>query len=138
MAKTTYRLLDQSEHATVLAGIPVFTALVSGEVAASVLVAEDEAGALLAAWSLLLIPHAEPLWVAEPARHRPRFLVGLFEAMQGLLESAGWRRGAVIVTEEDQVRGILDRLGFQRLGTAHLLPVISVREPVGDEGRATV
>ena len=131
------RLLDPSEHAQ-LAQLPGFDQL-NGTLprqdhmqvlVAEALGAEDQpTGEILGFWALVLVPHAEPLWVAPNAR-RTSGLAGnvtlaLLDGMQALMSAQDMTQGAVFTIDvgaTPQMPALVEKLGCRRLGDAWVLP----------------
>lgn len=94
--------------------------------AVTVLVAEDETGAVIGCWGLITFAHVEGLWVAPAHRKRGRVLVRLWNAMRDL---AGSRHIGAVFTGAvtDDIRRLLESRGAQALPPQYVLPLAPLK-----------
>lgn len=90
---------------------------------AQVLVVEDEAGAIIGCWTMMLVPHVECLWIHPDEKARVSVARRLWLGMRQIASDMGahyvWTAAV-----SDPVRGLLDHAHARKLeGDHYVMPM---------------
>ena len=120
------RILDQAEWPR-LAGTEAETLWPHLPASASVVVVEDE-GRIVGCHVLMLVLHAECLWVHPDYRKRTRVAWRLWQAVKDAAKSRFGADGVQTAALSDEVRGLLAKVGGVPLPGDHYM--VSFQEAV--------